>query len=398
MLPRFLTADYPVEQHYFLIPKFALGLIGFYPETERTLPVRLWSFFNFAILAYGCYAEGYYGIHYIPIDIATALDALCPVASSILSLVKVFSIWWYRDELKWLIGRIRVLSEQQQSDRKLGYKKRLYTLATRLNMLVLFFGFCCSTSYSVRPLIENSMRLLHSHDWLYQTPFKMMMPDALFRLPLYPLTYLFVHWHGYITVVCFVGADGFFLGFCLYLTMLLHALRDDVSDLLRVQSIEKYNSTESEQRVIRQLERLIDRHNEIADLTDKVSAVMVEITLGHFVTSSLIIGTSVIDILLFSGVGIVVYVVYTCAVGTEIFLYCLGGSYLMEACSDLARTTFGSHWYAHSVRVQKMTLLLIARSQRVLILKVPFFSPSLETLTSIVRFTGSLIALAKSIL
>lgn len=65
---------------------------------------------------------------------------------------------------------------------------------------------------------------------------------------------------------------------------------------------------------------------------------------------------------------------------------------------------------------------MIARSQRALIVKVPFFSPSLETLTSvdrelsilyidrflnfiyifctaqILRFTGSLIALATSII
>lgn len=52
-------------------------------------------------------------------------------------------------------------------------------------------------------------------------------------------------------------------------------------------------------------------------------------------------------------------------------------------CSELARSTFSSHWYGHSVRVQKMALLMIARAQRVLTIKIPFFSPSLETLTSV---------------
>ncbi|XP_037711351.1 odorant receptor 24a [Drosophila subpulchrella] len=398
MLPRFLTASYPMERHYFAVPKFALSLIGFYPEQKRTLLVKLWSFFNFFILTYGCYAEAYYGIHYIPINIATALDALCPVASSILSLVKMVAIWWYRDDLRSLIERVRFLTEEQRSKRKLGYKMRLYTLATRLTFLLLCCGFCTSTSYSVRHLIDNILRRAHGKDWIYETPFKMIFPDPLLRLPLYPLTYILVHWHGYITVVCFVGADGFFLGFCLYFTVLLLCLRDDVGDLLEVENIERSPSEEQEARIVREMEKLVDRHNEVAELTERLSGVMVEITLAHFVTSSLIIGTSVVDILLFSGLGIIVYVVYTCAVGVEIFLYCLGGSHIMEACSDLASSIFGSHWYGHTIRVQKMALLMVARAQKVLTIKIPFFSPSLETLTSILRFTGSLIALAKSVL
>lgn len=158
---------------------------------------------------------------------------------------------------------------------------------------------------------------------------------------------MLVHWHGYITVSCFSGADGFFLGFCLYLTVLLLSLRDDVCDLLEV----KPGVEADELQIVREMERLIDRHNEVAELTKRLSGIMVEITLGHFVTSSLIIGTSVLDMLLvristifavviqnlhmflfkFSGVGIIVYLVYTLAVGTEIFLYCLGGTCIMEA-------------------------------------------------------------------
>ncbi|XP_030242223.1 odorant receptor 24a [Drosophila navojoa] len=398
MWPRFLTRSFPMNRHYFLVPKFVLTLIGIYPEQERSWPVRAWSFFNFFILAYGCYAEAAYGILQIPNNIVLAMDALCPVASSILSLLKMSAIWYYRDELKFLIQRVRTLTEQQQSDRKLEYKRRCYTLATRLTFFLLCCGFCTSTSYSVRHLVDNMLRRAHGLDWIYETPFKMIFPEPLLRLPLYPLIYALVHWHGYITVACFVGADGFFLGFCLYLSVLLNSLRDDVVDLLAVKSIQTESTAWKDERIVRKLERLVDRHNEIAVLTERLSGVMVEITLGHFVTSSLIIGSSVVDMLLFSGAGIIVYLVYTCAVVMEVFLYCLGGTFITEACLDLARSTFASQWYCHSVRVQKMTLLMLARSQRVLIVKVPFFSPSLETLTSILRFTGSLIALATSVI
>lgn len=92
-----------------------------------------------------------------------------------------------------------------------------------------------------------------------------------------------------------MGADGFFLGFCLYLTVLLLSLRDDVCDLMELQRGDKASE---ELHIVRQMERLTDRHNEVAELTERLSGIMVEITLGHFVTSSLIIGTSVVDMLL----------------------------------------------------------------------------------------------------
>lgn len=96
-----------------------------------------------------------------------------------------------------------------------------------------------------------------------------------------------------------MGADGFFLGFCLYLTVLLLSLRDDVCDLLELkQGGKELPTVQQELRIVRQMERLIDRHNEVAELTERLSGIMVEITLGHFVTASLIIGTSVIDMLL----------------------------------------------------------------------------------------------------
>lgn len=97
-----------------------------------------------------------------------------------------------------------------------------------------------------------------------------------------------------------MGADGFFLGFCVYLTVLLMSLRDDVFDLLEVKDIEKIPNKKQEAKIVREMEKLVDRHNEVAELTERLSGVMVEITLAQFVTSSLIIGTSVVDILLVS--------------------------------------------------------------------------------------------------
>uniref|UniRef100_A0A1I8PVY4 Odorant receptor n=1 Tax=Stomoxys calcitrans TaxID=35570 RepID=A0A1I8PVY4_STOCA len=225
-------------------------------------------------------------------------------------------------------------------------------------------------------------------------------PEPLLSMPIYPLTYLLVHWHGYITVVSFVGGDGFFLGFCFYISTLLKALQQDLVEILEDIEVKSRNQNNiSESEICCALSSIIERHNEIASLVERLSSIMVEITLCHFITSSLIIGTSVVDFLLFAGgIGSIVYVVYTCAVLTEIFLYCLGGTAVMESSQELAEKAYTSNWYNHSIKIQKIVLLIIVRSQRTITVKVPFFAPSLPALTAILRFTGSVVALATSVI
>lgn len=174
MLPAFLTHQYPLDKHFFFIPRLAIGLIGFYPETEPSLKVLLWALFNTVILIYGSYAELLYGIHYLSIDIPTALDALCPVASSIMSCVKMFFVWWYRAEFKNLIQKVRQLIQEENTYTKTDMMANYFTMTTRFNFLVLFFGMCTSTFYTIRPILTNIILYLNGEDIIYETPFKMM--------------------------------------------------------------------------------------------------------------------------------------------------------------------------------------------------------------------------------
>uniref|UniRef100_A0A1A9WXT5 Odorant receptor n=1 Tax=Glossina brevipalpis TaxID=37001 RepID=A0A1A9WXT5_9MUSC len=353
MIPQFLRDDYPLEKHLFLIPKFALRLIGFYPESKLNTPLCCWAFFNFAILGYGSYGEFVYGVHYLGIDMQTALDALCPMLSSIMSLIKISFIWWYRKEYKHIIEEVRRLTEAQSSMKKMRIKRKFFTIATRLNALVLLLGTFTGTAYTVRLIINNMMLYLNQESIIYETPFKMMFPQPLLAMPLYPLTCALSHWHGYITVAAFAGADGFFLGFCFYFATLLKALQEDLIDTLAINAslpAKNAQATHSEADVISDLIDIIKRHNEISQLMQEFSSVMVGITLSHFITSSLIIGTSIIELLL---------------------------------SEELTLKAYCSQWYGYSVRLQKMILLIIIRSQRTITVKIPFITPALPTLTAV---------------
>ncbi|XP_049310374.1 odorant receptor 24a [Bactrocera dorsalis] len=382
MFLKFLSQSYPTEENVFLIPRFALRIAGFYPGDGNSRRMQAWLIFNFVVLVYGSYAEFMFGIHYLSIDVVRALDALCPVASSIMSVVKLAFLWWHREELDRLIKRVTELIATQNSRLKLADKRRYFTIATRLSASVLFFGTTTSTLYTIRAGIVNYLSHLRGEEIPYETPFKMIFPEPLISMPIFPLTFIFSHWHGYITVAGFAGTDGLFLCFCMYIGTLLKALQYDTKDLLSdVGCGERKHSSEAE--IKESLKMIIARHNEIIDLVKRFSAVMSGITLGHFVTSSAIIGTCVVDMLLFSDYGVLVYLVHTMAVSTELFLYCLGGTVVIECSSQLATAVYDSNWYTHTVDVQRMVLLIIIRAQRSLVLKVPFFAPSLPALTSV---------------
>ncbi|XP_054084268.1 odorant receptor 24a [Zeugodacus cucurbitae] len=383
MLLKFLSQNYPTEKNVFLIPKFALRIVGFYPGDSKSRLMHAWLIFNMFVLVYGSYAEFMFGVHYLSIDVVRALDALCPVASSIMAIVKLSFLWWHRAELNCIIKRVAELTAEQKSPLKSYYKHRYFTTATRLSAAVLCFGTTTSTLYTIRAAMVNYSSYLREEKIPYETPFKMIFPQPLLSMPIFPLTFILSHWHGYITVAGFAGTDGLFLCFCMYIGTLLKALQFDMKDLLSdVDSVTRKSTSEYEFR--ESLKLIIARHNEIIDLVKRFSAVMSGVTLAHFVTSSVIIGTCVVDVLLFSDLsGIFVYSVHTMAVTSELFLYCLGGTVVIECSSQLATAAYDSQWYTHSVEVQRMVLLIIIRAQRSLVVKVPFFAPSLPALASV---------------
>lgn len=55
---------------------------------------------------------------------------------------------------------------------------------------------------------------------------------------------------------------------------------------------------------MQQLHHIIDRHNEIVDIVQRFSIIMAAPTFAQFLSASLVIATSVIDILLVSFAGL----------------------------------------------------------------------------------------------
>ncbi|XP_016928328.2 odorant receptor 45b [Drosophila suzukii] len=396
MYPRFLDRNYPLAKHLFFVTRYSFGLLGLGFGGKQSWFHLSWLVFNFVNLAHCCQAEFVFGWSHLRTSPVDAMDAFCPLACSLTTLFKLGWMWWRRQEVSELMERIRLLIKEQEirgDSRKDAAQRSYYVMVTRCGMLVFTLGSVTTSAFVLRSLWEMWVR--RRQEFKYDMPFRMLFPEFAHRMPWFPIFYLYSTWSGQVTVYAFAGTDGFFFGVTLYMAFLLQALRYDVQDALKpVQDPSVRESNICCQR----LADIVDRHNEIEKIVQVFSGIMATPTFVHFVSASLVIATSVIDILLYSGYNIIRYVLYTFAVSSAIFLYCYGGTEMSTESLSFGEAAYTSAWYQWDRETRRRVFLIILRAQRPITVRVPFFAPSLPVFTSVIKFTGSIVALAKTIL
>ncbi|KAH8234208.1 hypothetical protein KR038_003653 [Drosophila bunnanda] len=397
MYPKFLDRNYPLEKHLFFVTRYSFGLLGLsFGQKHLSWWQLIWLVFNVINLAHCCQAEFVFGWIHLRTSPVDAMDAFCPLACSLTTLFKLGWMWWRCQEVAALMERIRQLIEEQEKrrDKRRDVAQRsCYVMATRCGMLVFTLGSITTGAFVLRSLWEMYTR--RRQEFKFDMPFRMLFPDFAHRMPWFPLFYLYSTWSGQVTVYAFVGTDGFFFGFTLYVAFLLQALQWDIQDTLR--PIQDPSPRDSD-ICCRRLADIVDRHYEIETIVERFSGLMAAPTFVHFLSASLVIATSLIDILLYSGYNIIRYVVYTFTVCSAIFLYCYGGTEMATKSLSLGEAAYSSGWYEWDRETRRRVFLIILRSQRPITAKVPFFAPSLPVFTAVIKFTGSIVALAKTIL
>ncbi|XP_055854115.1 odorant receptor 24a-like [Episyrphus balteatus] len=398
---KFLTKDYPITNSYFIISKFCLGWMGQYPQAHSSTLRNLNCLFHVLVLFLGVISQFWYGFHYLKVDLVRGIDAICPAISCLVSFVKMALIICNGKELSRVLIHLKLVLFSELDEEKTKIVQKFSLTATKLAFMVLISGILANVVYSLRPLVTNVFRISMGMEYLFdETPLKVMVPSVLLTLPWYPLTYALISYMAQVCIIAFSGVDGVFISFCLYSAALLKILQRD----MRL-TFEKYHTStltllddEDNRKCFDEVGRIVRRHNEIIDLVRRFSQLFMWITLAHFVTSSIVIGASIIEALLYPGFRALVCISYTLAVSCELFIFCYGGSAVIENSFDLGMSAYFTNWYHCDKRVQKAILIIIARSQKPLTMDVPFFTPSLVTFTSILQTAGSIIAVVKSVL
>ncbi|KAH8271148.1 hypothetical protein KR018_007444 [Drosophila ironensis] len=399
---RFLRKNEPLSAYFFVVPQFSLNLMGFWPSSTSTaLSVR--TYVNFVVLAIGVVLELHAGFHSLGNhDLATALETFCPASTKAVTLLKMSLMLHYRHDLAqmWSQLRSQLFESPQQRPDQHRFRLKHSCLAARISCWPVSAGLFTAFVYNVKPLLFALVLYLQNRvdEIPWDMPYNMTLPKFLLEMPFFPFTFIFNAYSGYVTIFLFSGCDGYYFEFCSHIADLFEVQQSEARAMFEPYQEQLTMDAVQAEHLEEQLRALIIRHNTIFDLTRRFREHYVVITMAHFVSASMVIGFSLINLMTLggNGLGALLYVAYTVAAASQLLVYCYGGTLVAESSLGLCWAVSSCPWNICLPKQRRFLHLLILRSQRPMTMTVPFFSPSLAAFASILQTSGSIIALFKS--
>lgn len=147
---------------------------------------------------------------------------------------------------------------------------------------------------------------------------------------------------------------------------------------------ERYLISDQDTCVIQEkLNALIQRHNDIMEAFERFRSLFSAIIFGHFLSAAITISCGILNLMLGSGYNLSIYSFYVTCVLSQLLMYCYGGNMIREESQNIAEAAYFCHWYRVNPQIRKMICIIMIRSQKPVVLAVPFFSPSLPAFSSV---------------
>lgn len=143
-------------------------------------------------------------------------------------------------------------------------------------------------------------------------------------------------------------------------------------------SIESFTEEQNE-LLCKKFQVIVDEHAKIINLCNGMSKTLSENVFIHYTVASITTCICCLMIMLAEGAEKIVFVNYIMASTTTIFVYSIGGNFLIDASTRVSTAAYNFQWYKCNVKVRKMILMIIMRGQEKTGIIVPFFEASLET-------------------
>ncbi|XP_037821531.1 odorant receptor 22c [Lucilia sericata] len=395
----FLLPSVPISKSFMRIPRISGIICGIWPQRKHSCIKLLFFSFNVFVVALGAIGENLYGFMYLN-DLVNALEAFCPGVTKAICLLKMLVFFVFNHRWYLILERIRImLMAEQHCKEKMQIVEKLASIASIFSFILLTSGSFTNMSFNLRPLLANMIRHFQGQDIVNVLPFNIVIPEMFVNYPYYPVTYFILTLSGAMTVFTFSFVDGFFVCACMYMCGIFRMIQYDIRTIFTELKGGETSSLAQNRRFRLQLTAVVKRHNAIIDLCSDFAANFTLIILMHFLSAALVLCSSILDLMLNSAsLGLLIYIFYSIAALTQLFLYCIGGSYISESSAAVAETLYDIEWYKCDVKTRKMILMMLRRSQRPTTIAVPFFTPSLTAFSSILSTTGSYIALLKTFL
>nr|XP_016934591.1 odorant receptor 22c [Drosophila suzukii] len=398
-----------IAGHFYRIPRLSGRLVGIWPQRIRRIEGgvsgRPWHahflfVFAFAVVLMGAIGEVSYGCVHLD-NLVVALEAFCPGTTKAVCVLKL--LVFFRSNRRWaeLVERLRLMLWQSRREEGQRMLVGLATTANRLSLLLLASGTATNAAFNLQPLIMGLYRWVSDLPGQVELPFNIILPAFAVQPGLFPLTYVLLTASGACTVFAFSFVDGFFVCSCLYICGVFRLVQQDIRRIfadLHGDTVDVF--TEAMNAEVREkLAEVVERHNAIIDFCTDLTRQFTVIVLMHFLSAAFVLCSTILDIMLnTSSLSGLTYICYIIAALTQLFLYCFGGNHVGESSAAVADVLYDIEWYKCDARTRKVILMILRRSQRAKTIAVPFFTPSLPALGSILSTAGSYITLLKTFL
>lgn len=299
-------------------------------------------------------------------DFMVAARLICDVSTLILINFKGFIPFIRRGDIWEITVELEKIYESHEKD------KGFYKIKKYLD------GYLrCIKMYAA---IIVSLMVQEIFIWFSYAFYGKMKLDANFWFPFdafqpttFPFALIWSNWNSFIDLIFMAASDSLLYAIITVISMELDILKIDFENLC-------HESTETRQKKIGPL---IDRHNKLFELSDRLQDIYGPTFLLSFVISSLILCLEAFQLSI-SDTDVMYHFSYTCMIAGQIWLLCWFGQKLTQSSYGVAEEICYFDWTNSDENFRKEVLLIILRAQKPLRLSALNFADiSLETFTTV---------------
>ena len=286
---------------------------------------------------------------------------------------KGFGIFLRRDEIWNIFPELEVMQQ-----RRVGLNKK-YSIKNYLDDYhghIKVFLFPCVSSF-FQLLVPFFVYFIYG---TMELPFPYWFPFDVYCQGVFPFVLTWTTFVAFNTDVFLMSADSFLYGLLTVIAMEFHVIKIDLMDIGLVPEIEKPKRAKI----------LIDHHNQLLNVCDKMQEIFAPIYL-IIVTMSSLMFCSILFQLSIIGINVAAMaflVTFMGIIGGQSLLLCLYGQKLIDASESLSEGVYNCGWEEFTdEKFKKQLVLMILRSQKAKRLSaMNFANISLENFTTVSYF------------
>lgn len=266
------------------------------------------------------------------------LSSLSPALTKMNVAFKIFVMVWKRDEFFMIVNTLQKYYESYIVNGEVRISRQLSKLSFIICLILSTFSQMTGMFFNILPILRRVHRIVTNQPRVMELPFKSEWPWNWEATPLYEITYLLQVYGSWLTSCAVAGIDCMFMGIFLHVSAefrcISFRIREIGNEIERKAPHSTVLTKDENQYTGEQIKKIVRQHCTCIDLCDKLRNFGDEIIMGHFLTSSITVCMTSVNLLIAEWSQKPVYVTYILTVLTQAFVYCYGGEIMSESVNE----------------------------------------------------------------